>query len=124
MASVDLPEVIPALEEPIVDPSICVGPGYSESKWIAEAILLAAREKAGVSSVIARLGQVCGGYNGYWNEREWFPAIVKSALHVKCLPSLEGVSLCVSQSYRHSHRMSTPRMSILHGFLHTRLPWS
>ncbi|KAF7798295.1 hypothetical protein EIP86_009514 [Pleurotus ostreatoroseus] len=86
----ELPEIIPALEEPITDPSICIGPGYSESKWIAEEVLLAARAKAGLSTVIARLGQVCGGYNGYWNEREWFPAIVKSALHVKCLPSLEG----------------------------------
>ena len=89
----ELPELIPALEEPITDPSICVGPGYSESKWIAEGILLAAREKAGLKTVAARLGQVCGGYNGYWNEREWFPAVVKSALHVKCLPSLEGVSV-------------------------------
>lgn len=80
-------------EEPIDDPEICVGVGYSESKWIAEQILQAAHEKAGLNTTVVRLGQISGGYNSYWNEREWFSVVVKSAIHVVCLPALEGVSI-------------------------------
>ncbi|KAI0750820.1 hypothetical protein C8Q80DRAFT_1268136 [Daedaleopsis nitida] len=43
--------------------------GYGESKWVAERILQ---------------------NTGYWNEREWFPALVKSAFSVRCLPDVEG----------------------------------
>ncbi|KAJ3558403.1 hypothetical protein NM688_g950 [Phlebia brevispora] len=85
-----LPAAVPALEDPIKDADICVGSGYSESKWIAEQILLSARDKIGVKSVICRLGQISGGFNGYWNEREWFPSIVKSAVDLKCIPHIES----------------------------------
>ncbi|KAJ3528018.1 hypothetical protein NM688_g8049 [Phlebia brevispora] len=97
-----LPEVVPALEEPIDDASVCVGPGYSESKWLAEQILLTARKQVGLQTVVARLGQICGGFNGYWNEREWFPALVKSAIYVRCLPNIEGVSPSSTSSYTSS----------------------
>ncbi|THG97884.1 hypothetical protein EW026_g4198 [Hermanssonia centrifuga] len=79
-----------ALEEPIEDPSVVAGTGYSESKWIGERILAAASEKAGLCAASVRVGQICGGVNGNWNEREWFPSVVKSAQYVGCLPDVEG----------------------------------
>ena len=74
------------------NPEIPVGPGYAESKWIAERILDAAAERTALRPVVVRLGQVCGEGNGTWNEKEWFPSLIKSALTLRCLPSLDGVS--------------------------------
>ncbi|KAJ3540826.1 hypothetical protein NM688_g6172 [Phlebia brevispora] len=88
-----LPDIVPALEDVIRDADVCIGSGYTESKWIAEQILLSARNKAGIKSVICRLGQISGGFNGYWNEREWFPAIVKSAVDLKCIPNIDIVGV-------------------------------
>ena len=51
---------------------------------------------AALRTVIVRLGQVAGDKHGYWNEREWFPALVKTAIYQRCLPDLEGV--CVLSS--------------------------
>ncbi|RPD79489.1 acetyl-CoA synthetase-like protein [Lentinus tigrinus ALCF2SS1-7] len=76
----------PIPEVPI-DPTSAVGTGYSESKWVGERILLELAEKDGLPVTIVRLGQVCGCKNGYWNEKEWFPALVKSI--TGCLPDME-----------------------------------
>ncbi|CAL1709820.1 unnamed protein product [Somion occarium] len=81
-----------APEAPIRDPSVVVGQGYSESKWLSEQILAAATYVTGLPSVVVRLGQLSGNPNGHWNEKEWFPAIVKSAVSVECLPDVPGVA--------------------------------
>ena len=82
-----------AFEEHIDRPIGIVTPqGYAESKWVAEQILAAATRKAGLPTTTVRVGQLCGPENGRWNEREWFPSLVKSARHVGCLPAAEGVS--------------------------------
>jgi thioester reductase-like protein len=81
-----------AAEEVLSDPETAVGTGYSESKWVAERILDAASERTVLQPVVVRLGQVCGDGNGTWNEKEWFPSLVKSALTLGCLPSVDGVS--------------------------------
>ncbi|THH29826.1 hypothetical protein EUX98_g4377 [Antrodiella citrinella] len=78
----------PRKEEPVLDPAVVVGTGYAESKWVAEQILAAASERTGLRTVSVRIGQLCGDRNGHWNEKEWFPSIVKSALYVKCLPDV------------------------------------
>lgn len=70
-----------------------IGQGYTESKWVSEQILEIATKEMGLSTTSVRLGQISGNPNGYWNEKEWFPAVVKSALYVKCLPDMPGVSL-------------------------------
>ena len=75
-------------EDPL-DPSSALGTGYSEAKWISERILLNVAERHTVPLTIVRLGQVCGDRLGHWNEKEWFPALVKSALSTHCLPDLE-----------------------------------
>ena len=49
-------------------------------------------------TVVMRLGQVCGDRLGHWNEKEWFPALVKSAQLLRCLPDVGGVR-DVSRSY-------------------------
>ena len=67
-------------------PGSAVGLGYGESKWVAEQIL----DSLLPSVSIVRLGQMAGGPNGAWNAKEWFPAIVLSAPHLKCLPDMPG----------------------------------
>lgn len=79
-----------AAEEVLSDPETAVGTGYSESKWVAERILDAASERTALQPVVVRLGQVCGDGNGTWNEKEWFPSLVKSAVTLGCLPSVDG----------------------------------
>lgn len=81
-----------AAEEMLPNPETSVGTGYSESKWVAERILDAAAERTALQPLVVRFGQVCGDGNGTWNETEWFPSLVKSALTLGCLPSLDGVS--------------------------------
>jgi hypothetical protein len=78
------------VEEVLSNPEIAVGTGYSESKWVAERILDAAAERTALRPVVVRLGQVCGDGSGTWNESEWFPSLVKSALTLGCLPSVDG----------------------------------
>ena len=79
------------MEEVLSNPEVAVGTGYSESKWVAERILDVAAERTALRPVVVRLGQVCGDGSGTWNENEWFPSLVKSALTLRCLPSVDGV---------------------------------
>ena len=76
---------------PLIDPTSAYGIGYSESKWVTEHVLQTVSETTDVRTVVVRLGQVTGNKLGYWNEKEWFPSLVKTALHLRCLPQLEGV---------------------------------
>ncbi|KAI9464124.1 acetyl-CoA synthetase-like protein [Lactarius psammicola] len=78
------------VEEVLSNPEIAVGTGYSESKWVAERIVDVAAERTALRPVVVRLGQVCGDGSGTWNESEWFPSLLKSALTLGCLPSLDG----------------------------------
>lgn len=63
------------------DPTISTAQGYSESKWVTERLLDVAREHAGVSSAILRVGQIAGPVNvpegkyGMWNKQEWLPTV-------------------------------------------------
>ncbi|KAH9903318.1 acetyl-CoA synthetase-like protein [Cubamyces lactineus] len=82
--------VTPAPEVPLDDPTSAFGSGYPEAKWVAEHVLQNATKETGVKTVVMRLGQVCGDRVGHWNEREWFPALVKSAQLLRCLPDVSG----------------------------------
>lgn len=82
----------PVPEVSIDDPESPFGNGYSEAKWVTEHVLQTISRQTDLHTIVMRLGQVAGDRLGYWNEREWFPALVKSALFQKCLPDLEGVS--------------------------------
>ncbi|KAH9934352.1 uncharacterized protein B0H18DRAFT_556620 [Fomitopsis serialis] len=74
------------LTEDFVKPDVAVGSGYSESKWVAERILMEAAGKTGLEVLVVRVGQICGGPDGVWNVHEWFPAIVQSAAKLGCFP--------------------------------------
>ncbi|KAG1902324.1 uncharacterized protein F5891DRAFT_1127654 [Suillus fuscotomentosus] len=69
------------------DPSISVGSGYIESKWVAEHILAAAADATRLKPVIIRLEQLTGGRSGYWKTTEWIPSMIGSGLFVGALPN-------------------------------------
>jgi len=76
------------VEEALVhDPSISVGSGYIESKWVAEHILAAAADTTRAKSTIVRLGQLTGGRNGYWKTTEWIPSMIGSGHFLRALPN-------------------------------------
>ncbi|RAL08514.1 NRPS-like enzyme [Aspergillus homomorphus CBS 101889] len=69
--------------------------GYANSKYIAEHLLGHAAQQQpqmGPSFAFARVGQVCGAVRspGLWNPAEWFPSLVRSALHLRALPESLG----------------------------------
>ncbi|KAG1725077.1 acyl transferase domain-containing protein [Suillus paluster] len=77
-----------AVEEALIhDPSISVGAGYIESKWVAEHVLAAAADATRLKPMIIRLGQLTGGRNGYWKTTEWIPSMIKSGLFLGALPN-------------------------------------
>ncbi|PIL27162.1 hypothetical protein GSI_10304 [Ganoderma sinense ZZ0214-1] len=87
--------------------------GYSESKWVAEEVLHQVSDRANLSTTAVRLGQMCGDRLGHWNEKEWFPAVVKSALFTRCLPGdMNEVAFILSYPAARAFvemRKSTPR---------------
>ncbi|KAM5543804.1 hypothetical protein V8D89_002421 [Ganoderma adspersum] len=105
-----------------------IGTGYAESKWVVEEILLQVSENANLPTTTVRLGQVSGDRLGHWNEKEWFPAVVKSSLFTHCLPGdmNEASSVAFIPSYPAARafvemRKSTART--LH-LVHPRpVPW-
>ncbi|RPD79527.1 acetyl-CoA synthetase-like protein [Lentinus tigrinus ALCF2SS1-7] len=82
----------PPIPEVPVEPSSAVESGYSASKWVAEKLLQNVSEHKGIPTTIVRLGQVCGNRLGHWNEKEWFPAMIKSALFTHSLPDVDGTA--------------------------------
>jgi thioester reductase-like protein len=72
-------EAVPEIA--LENPSVSTAQGYSESKWITERLLDAARETSGVSSAVLRVGQIAGpshvakGKFGMWNKQEWLPSV-------------------------------------------------
>ena len=79
----------PMPEAPISNSSLAADIGYAESKNVAEQILDIAHSHSGLSRSILRLGNIAGplhlGY-GSWNEREWFPSLLKTSKAVSKLP--------------------------------------
>ncbi|KAK7416594.1 hypothetical protein QQX98_005065 [Neonectria punicea] len=86
-------------EEPIRDLAIA-GPGYGESKLIAETVLLEAAENTGVHVTICRVGQIAGpvrqGHEGgEWNRKEWFPSIIDASVYLSKVPQTLGKNECI-----------------------------
>ena len=110
----------PVPEAPFDDPAAPLGSGYSEAKWVAERILQNVHARTAVHTVVVRLGQVTGDKLGYWNESEWFPALIKSAQHQRCLPILPGVR--ISLSFPCNFVFTCERNRKFLGFRRTKLP--
>jgi thioester reductase-like protein len=79
-------------KEATIGPEVAVGTGYGESKWVSERLLEVAAAESPLEPTIIRVGQICGGPNGFWNEKEWVPSLIRSSVHLNCLPSSEQVS--------------------------------
>ncbi|TFY60143.1 hypothetical protein EVJ58_g5333 [Rhodofomes roseus] len=80
----------PIAEELLDNPSVAVGSGYSESKWVAEQLLKRAAERNICNPSIVRLGQLSGGANGAWRTTEWIPSLISTSLALGCLPDGSG----------------------------------
>ena len=68
-----------------------MGSGYGESKWVGEKILEVAASEAGLTTIVVRVGQISGGRNGYWRQKEWFPSLVRSSLFLHAFPGGDQV---------------------------------
>lgn len=85
--------------EATVNPEISIGAGYIESKWVTERILLAASAATALRPVIARIGQLTGGQDGYWKVTEWVPAMIRSSITLGMLPNRFDVRVSVVCEY-------------------------
>ncbi|KAF8320374.1 acetyl-CoA synthetase-like protein, partial [Clavulina sp. PMI_390] len=117
----------PAPEEPIGDPSVSVGTGYGESKYVAEKILEYAREQTGLVTTSIRLGQLSGSMNGSWATSGWFPILLKSSLALGYLPDSPGSVSWISvdaaaTSVLDAALTSTPER-VLHIYHPKPTPW-
>lgn len=88
LADVNLAE---SVREVPVDPSVAVGYGYGESKWVAERLLAVVSSKTPVHTVSVRLGQLSGSVNGAWSPTDWLPSLIKSSVYLKCMPTMDKV---------------------------------
>ena len=80
----------PALirDAPIEDLSCALDMGYAQSKLVGEYMVLNAARN-GARSYILRIGQIVGDrQNGVWNDSEFVPSMIRSALSMKALPDL------------------------------------
>lgn len=84
------------MAENFVEAEVAVGSGYSESKWVSEQILSEVAAQTSLKPLIVRVGQLCGGLNGWWNINEWFPSLVQSTIAVECFPDDEKVCYILS----------------------------
>lgn len=76
-------------EGPITDLNRASKMGYAQSKLVGEHIVLNAAKK-GAASYVLRVGQVVGDRaHGIWNEAEFIPSMIRSALSLKALPELD-----------------------------------
>jgi thioester reductase-like protein len=70
----------------LTDWSVCGDTGYAKSKMLAERLL--DTSKAGVRSVIFRVGQIAGpiAEKGIWSKQEWLPSAIASSMYLGKIP--------------------------------------
>jgi len=82
------------MEEPIADFRQGTGSGYTQSKLVAEHVVQKAVEDFGAWACNLRIGQIVGDTKlGLWNENEAPPLMIRSALSLGSLPSLDIVCI-------------------------------
>ena len=80
----------PALiaDAPVNDFSHALDMGYAQSKLVGEHMVLNAARR-GARSYVLRIGQIVGDLqSGFWNDNEYVPSMIRSALSMKALPAL------------------------------------
>ena len=84
-------------EEISKDPATASPIGYSQSKWIVESICERASKQRDLEERVhvLRIGQLCGDTkDGWWNEKEGWPLLLRTAQTTGCLPQLSEVCPC------------------------------
>lgn len=79
---------------PSSDPATASPIGYSQSKWVVEKICETASQLPDLDGRvrILRIGQLCGDtVTGYWNEKEGWPLLIRTAQTTGSLPDLTEV---------------------------------
>lgn len=80
-------------ETPVTDPLIAALSGYSQSKWVAETLLLQARKERALCVNVVRVGQLAGDSRvGGWNEKEWLPVLLRGSQVLGAVPERTEVS--------------------------------
>lgn len=85
----------PIREELSTDPSTASPIGYSQSKWVAEAICSSVESRDDMKGrvKIMRIGQLCGDtVTGRWSEKEGWPLLIRTAVSTGSLPLIDEVS--------------------------------
>ena len=80
----------PALiaDAPIENFSHALDMGYAQSKLVGEHMVLDAA-RSGARSYVLRIGQIVGDLqSGIWNDNEYVPSMIRSALSLNALPAL------------------------------------
>ena len=76
-------------DAPVDDFSHALDMGYAQSKLVGEHMVLNA-VRSGARSYVLRIGQVVGDLrSGCWNDNEYVPSMIRSALSMKALPALD-----------------------------------
>ncbi|MBT2664619.1 amino acid adenylation domain-containing protein [Bacillus sp. ISL-4] len=75
-------------DELVYSPDLMIG--YSQSKWVAEKLLLQAREH-GLTIDIFRLGRISSNSNGVWNEKDMLYKVFESFIEQRILPFKEEI---------------------------------
>ncbi|KDQ17950.1 hypothetical protein BOTBODRAFT_143676 [Botryobasidium botryosum FD-172 SS1] len=88
-AVMNWPLATPVPEQSFPDARVALGMGYGESKWVSERILRLAAESTALRPVVVRVGQLTYADNGEWSGTEWIPTILRSALAMGILPSVD-----------------------------------
>jgi thioester reductase-like protein len=83
----------PVPDEAIEDLNYAANTGYARSKLVGEHIVRNAT-RAGAHGYVLRIGQIVGDtVNGVWNDEEFIPAMIRSALTMRALPMFQEVSV-------------------------------
>ncbi|KAI0050775.1 acetyl-CoA synthetase-like protein [Auriscalpium vulgare] len=114
-------------EEALLDPSVAIGTGYGESKWVAETILLQAKETASLCTTVVRVGQLSGDRaRGMWSENEWVAAMLRSSQTLGCVPQRDETISWVPVDVAAASllEMLGSREPVLHIVHPSPVPWS
>ncbi|KAF8120318.1 hypothetical protein EV363DRAFT_1109680, partial [Boletus edulis] len=88
----------PVPEEVQLDPSVTVGAGYGEAKYVTERVsydgigtIIANMNgqvivRSGIHATSLRISQIMGGHGGSRATTDWFPILVKSSIALGVLP--------------------------------------
>jgi thioester reductase-like protein len=83
----------PVPDEAIENLEFAANTGYARSKLVGEHIVRNAT-RAGARGYVLRIGQIVGDtVNGVWNDEEFIPAMIRSALTMRALPMFQEVSV-------------------------------